>query len=314
VTALHIVGPESIAPNAFAQFKATADRANGTSEDVTSTATWSSTQSGVLQSRKLGQMRGEHRGEAIVRATFEGVTGELTVFVLEPGTFAVRGTITDGTTGQGPLGHASIMVMSGTGAGLWSATDATGRYGLYGVAGPIELVATADGLTPQVHQIVVSGRSTENFVLTTAPPEVINLSGAWTISFSAASSCQNQIPVSARDRQYESTITQQGAVARLVVKSDAVTDFRTETTGSFVVDGVVSDQTVVFDFPPVDDYYPAFWEKLNSEEWVGLGGIVRLGTATSEMRGTLSGEMDWSDPANALTCRAGDHTVTLRKK
>ena len=76
------------------------------------------------------------------------------MLVLEPGTFKLSGPLSE--TGVGALNGATVEVLSGIGQGLRATSNSKG-YALYGVAGPVRLRASAEGFTPQVLDVVVTG-------------------------------------------------------------------------------------------------------------------------------------------------------------
>ena len=144
VTALRISGPSSLTPNALGNFTLVADYSDGRSVDVTATATWTSSNSSVVRFDAPGRATAPARGESLVSATFSSVvSSQLSVMVLETGTYRLTGTVTSAAGVR--QGGMTIMVVPGTGAGLQTLTDLNGRYALYGVSGTIQLRVVSDG-------------------------------------------------------------------------------------------------------------------------------------------------------------------------
>ena len=69
----------------------------------------------------------------------------MNVLVLEPGTFKLGGGVSDSSGGM--ISGVTVEVLSGTGKGLKATTGHEGQYGLYGVAGPLQLRTSGDGFT-----------------------------------------------------------------------------------------------------------------------------------------------------------------------
>ena len=105
LTAIRLTGPTALAPGATGQFSAIAERSDGSSEDVTATASWSILWTGpdrdhtgpnVLRIIGAGTVQALSQGEASVRAQipFQGsspaTTPTIPVLVLEPGTYRGR--------------------------------------------------------------------------------------------------------------------------------------------------------------------------------------------------------------------------------
>src|SRR5688572_3349876 len=98
VTRITVVGMTTTAkPGDTAQFQATATLTNNTMHTVTTRATWESSDQTIATVSAAGFVTAVGAGQAMIRATYEGVTGSLRVTVAEPGppTFSVSGTISD---------------------------------------------------------------------------------------------------------------------------------------------------------------------------------------------------------------------------
>ena len=110
-----------------------------------------------------GSGAGTRPGEGMVGASLGGRPASMRVFVLEAGTFKLAGVVSE-THGQ-TLPGVSIDVIGGTGRGLHTTTDMNGRYTLYGVAGRVQLRASADGLAAVTREVeVLSDSESDAFV------------------------------------------------------------------------------------------------------------------------------------------------------
>ena len=81
-------------------------------------------------------------------------------------------------------------------------TNNIGQYGLYGVAGPVQLRTSADGFRAQIRDVIVTGNGgSEPFALTPveAPADV---SGTWTMTVTASPRCRAGLPDIAQGRTY----------------------------------------------------------------------------------------------------------------
>jgi hypothetical protein len=119
IVRLEVRAPVSIAPEQSVQLIATAVRSDGSMENVTSQAQWSSSDAGLVRVSPGGLATAMRVGEASVDASYQGPNGTVyataSVVVLVPGTFKVSGLITDSGTA---VPHVTVTVLSGFGAGL----------------------------------------------------------------------------------------------------------------------------------------------------------------------------------------------------
>jgi hypothetical protein len=115
LTTFLITGPAAVAPEGTEQFRAMARYSDGTTRDVTTEASWQSSEATVLSISPAGLATGKMRGEATLTALFESraaVKGG--VMVLPPGTYRVSGVIRD--SGH-PVSGVRVEVVAGSGTG-----------------------------------------------------------------------------------------------------------------------------------------------------------------------------------------------------
>jgi hypothetical protein len=344
LTAIRLTGPTALAPGATGQFSAIAEHSDGSSEDVTATASWSILWTGpdrdhtgpnVLSIIGAGTVQALAQGEASVRVQipFQGsspaTTPTLPVLVLEPGTYRISGTVTS----AGLPESAAIEIVSGRGIGLRTTSNSlggVGRYALYGAAGNVELRVSADGFDQQIRRIVVTDNMTSDFDLgpLVTPTDV---SGSWVVTLSASPSCRAMLPEIGWEREFDVSITQQGT--RLSFTRTSPTFYESCTIGHSpgTEEGRIFGQTlsslITGDTYGSDYSYPCLFDRLSATEWLGISGFVQGAVAGSVIRGTLDttqgGAFDlYESPSTATApvgppkaiCHAKDHSMTLRRK
>jgi len=143
-------------PGQTAQAVATATLSNGTSQTVTSQATWESSNTAVATISNTGLVTTVTAGQTEIRATYQSVRGAtpLTVASPPPPAQAVTGTVREvGTTTS--IGGATVSVKDTT---FSAVTDSSGRYSINGVpSGNYTLRATASGFELTERNVTVSG-------------------------------------------------------------------------------------------------------------------------------------------------------------
>jgi hypothetical protein len=144
VTSISVAGT---APTlgATTQFTATATLSNNTTQSVTSQATWQSSNTAIATVSTGGLVTGVSAGTADITATYQSVTGRVSMTIGRPTgqTYTISGTVTDGTS-SGVLPNIDIQVTDSTGKMLSTRTGSTGTYTISGVAsGTVSLTAAA---------------------------------------------------------------------------------------------------------------------------------------------------------------------------
>ena len=180
------VGVSGSAPQVgtTAQFSATATLSDGTTVSVTSSATWSSSNTSAAIVNASGAVTGVADGDADITATYQAVSGKAHVTVARqaPATFTISGTLRDGASG-GILPNVIVEAEpAAAGATKRSATtDASGAYAISGLPpGPVTLRVTASTYQPLTQTVTVSADTRTDLVLTPMPPEALSLAGTWT--------------------------------------------------------------------------------------------------------------------------------------
>jgi len=331
-----------LAPGATGQFTAIAERSDGTSEDVTKSATWNIWWTGpdrnhsgpnALSLIAPGMVQGLAPGEAYVNVQLPSqshtpaTSPTLSVLVLEPGTFRISGTV----TAAGVPELAVIEVVAGVGAGLRTTTgEPAGQFALYGAAGPVELRVSASGFAQQTRRLAVTGDTTSNFELglLEAPTDV---SGSWAAVLSAAPACRANTPGAAWEREFNLDINQQGTRLSITRVSQSFWESCTVAHGTATEQGRIFGRALSFvivgDTYGNDYSYPCLFDRLSPTQWLGLSGLVEGTVTGSIVHGTMNtaqGAFDLYETAPTATepygtapksiCHAPDHTLVLRRR
>ena len=151
------------------QFTATAALSNGTTQNVTSQATWQSSNTAIATVNNAGVVTGVASGDVDISATYQAVAGRTRVTV-NAATYSISGNVTDAASG-GVLPNINMQITSGPSTGLATKTDAAGAYTLSGVlAGSATVSASAVSYETQAKTVTVVGNTKLDFVLARTPP------------------------------------------------------------------------------------------------------------------------------------------------
>ena len=299
VTRLTVTGPARVAPGATEQYTATAEYTDGTTSDVTSRANWSAFPTTILQSLGSGRFRGVAAGEASMFASVSPRGSSFQVLVLPPDTFKLSGTMRDTS---GTLENILVEVISGTGTGLKTKSDPGGRYALYGVAGSVQLRASAPGYDTQEATVAVNNNATRDFSLTTSS-QSSNVAGNWTLALKTSSACSAAWPQVAREREVPTTISQQGTRLTFAFGGSTVRQgFSFGANSGRVASNAF--QLILY----YDDYYGTYGllDRPTPTDWVGIYGTAE-GTVTSptSITGSFAGTFDYYATAASATFPTG---------
>ena len=288
------------------------------SDNVTATSSWNPQSNppwSPIYFTAPGVALGTRPGEGIVGRTWAAERPPW-VFVLEAGTFKLTGVLSE-THGQ-TLPGVSIDVIGGTGRGLHTTTDMNGRYTLYGVAGRVQLRASADGLAAVTREVeVLSDSESDAFVRISilAPGDI---SGPWTMTLSPAVNCPAGFPEIATGRTYEVRFSQTGTHLKVATSSPTL-----EVRNPDENYGTIFGSSLRFSF--IGDTEYGGWssadpiDHLSATERLEFDGTV-VGTVTgSEIRARMDGDLVfWDEHSRGWSpswyCRNANHLVTLRRQ
>lgn len=323
VSSLTISGPTEATTGETLHFRAMAHFPDGSSEDVTAKAEWYPTSANPIYFTSPGVAVANRMGDGLGGAKYTSYrsatdstsrSAELRVFVLEPGTFRLTGTIT-GLDGQSVYGR--IDVLEGIGQGQ-RAFGYRGRYDLLGVAGLVRLQVSADGYVSQVHEVMVTGKgAVRDFAL--VPLEApVDVSGVWTMTIAASPGCPGGLPNAADRRTYTVRLLPKGKTLSVEIASPTL-----RVSDSVWISGVVEGARVRLDFQDVlDDFTgrlsPNLLDRLSPTETLSFAGTVAGMFTGVEIPGTMAGTLSyWKgtvDDDPDWRCRADDHPVRLHDR
>jgi len=141
---------------------ATATLSNSTTQNVTSQATWQSSNQ-VVATVNIGLVTALQAGTVDITATYQNVNGSVRLTVPQPVVliYTLSGTVTDGTSG-GILPGIRMSITTGTNAGLSTTTDSTGKYSISGIsAGSMTVSAPATSYQTLDKVVTVTGSTSD---------------------------------------------------------------------------------------------------------------------------------------------------------
>jgi hypothetical protein len=209
---IQIVVPETIAPAETAQLRATAIKADGSTEDVTSQATWmvfaapaqAASAAAILQIAPTGAATGRTPGEVFVTARLGPLSATRTVFVLPAGTYRLIGWVLDSSVA---LDGASVAVVAGSGTGMTAVTGASGEFRFYGVGGPVQILSTRAGYRDRTESVQVNGHGNLGIQMVPNTPGD-DYSGTYTLTISTRTACPAGFPDAAKRRSFTARVEQ----------------------------------------------------------------------------------------------------------
>src|SRR5215471_2980557 len=248
VTQLVIVPPTNVAPDQTVTFTATAKMSDGTSADYTQKVSWTASPTSVLTISSTGQATAHAAGDATVRAATVGIggpsccTATVQITVLPPNTYRLVGRVLESGL---PVINASVVVVSGIGAGLSATTDNGGGYRLYGVAGPIQVKFSKPGYDAIVKAFTAERNDVLDFpeAHQTAIP---SLAGAYTLTLTADPACPETpsgtvgpLPDSLRQpRTYTASLAQSGPAVTVTLSDPSILPRENQFSGRLTPDGI----------------------------------------------------------------------------
>ena len=154
-------------PVSAIQLTATARRQIGASEDVTSRATWESSNPQIA-TVVAGLVRGVDNGTVLIRASFEGVQAQTAVSVASRSTITIRGVVTEAAPNAVAVPGARVSAL----VGQSTITDAGGNFVLSGVpAGSFIYEVSKDGYEVLSGLLNSDTDMRMNFTIYPTPPE-----------------------------------------------------------------------------------------------------------------------------------------------
>jgi hypothetical protein len=291
---------ETISVGARVKLTATISSSNGGRQDVSSQATWSATPTGIVSIDSTGVATGLAAGTVTVTATFDGqhALGSVTVGTAPPTpslTVRVSGFVTDAANVRLP---DALVSATSSGTNLTTNSDELGNYQLNVPAGSYQVQVSADGFNSANQTIAVSSNTTVNFALT---PNAMStgFGGDWQIVLSAPPDCASTLPADTRQITFTGAI---GIANGAIVLN--MPNLQASASGPFIVNGQLFGSAVTFDLPEFNYYGSVsglLVQQLAPTQWLGIFGTISGTLAGSTIQGTLTGEFDDFETADAKT-------------
>lgn len=300
---LAIEGPASIAPGATVQLRVIGRFNDGTEQDMTARASWTSREPDIVAMTPSGSATGGSVGECTIQADFEGNRITRVLLVLPPNTWKISGSVTDGGFA---IENARVEVVSGTGAGAAATTTAAGLFALYGVAGELQLRVTADGYLARTRDVGANGTQHIGTIVLQPAFAPVDVSGAWTLTIDAAENCGN-LPDFARRRSYVATLQQSGTFLQIRLEG-------ANTAAGTFTGRVAANEQIRFDL--LDPYYrmATIAERIDISQYT-VGGEAVGRAAPSSITATLSGDIVVQRQGQArLACGSLAHQLTFVRR
>ena len=203
-----------LAPGGSVQLTAKGYLANGTSRDVTQQVYWrfdpprgsASVSGGLIQAQRPGtETLLVHMGSD---DTY--LEAQKQVLVMSDGTFALRGSLRDASSGRSISG-ATVSVVGSAFSTTQSGSD--GSYVLWSVPPVADIAASLPGYRSKVQRVALGDHNTRlDFALDEETP-LARLAGTYTLTLAADSNCSvhgTAFPDELRVRTYTAVVTQVG--------------------------------------------------------------------------------------------------------
>ncbi len=172
VTSVTITGTLTIGNTGqTSQMSATAHFAKGTSQNVTTTATWASSDAAVATISPTGLITSMGIGAVTITATYQNVSGTTRVTVTRPPAYVLSGVVTESVpTTSIVLSGVRVDFTDAANQGRFATTDSTGHYEITQLPGGNYTVRAAlAGYEDSTKQVAVNANATLDFGLIPAP-------------------------------------------------------------------------------------------------------------------------------------------------
>jgi hypothetical protein len=201
---LELTGPQTIAPGESQAYRLIAKSAGGGDRDVSLEAEWRSSSQEAITIAGPGRAAAQQPGEAVITAIFEGQSATISVFVVPPGTFALKGAVKEPLTNL-PVAGAAVQVLVDGAVELETATAIDGRYQLYGFAPGSTLRVSKDGYLDNQQPLEVADHRVGLDVVLRRPGVPDTYTGLYTLTLDVVGEC-SAIPEAAKRRTFTASI------------------------------------------------------------------------------------------------------------
>jgi len=285
IVRLELSAPASIPPGTSTQLGVNAVKTDGTAEDVTARAQWSSTDPRVVAVDASGIARATTVGDVTISARYQNRSAGTSLIVVPAGTYRVKGRISDAGLG---LPGVTVTVVRGVGEGLATTTDGNGAYALYGVRDHIVLQAKRDGYLNGIQEIDVPQSRVYDFDMQ-LDGDRVNVRGRYALTLTRMP-CSADVPVS---RTYDATLEQSDR--RLTVTLSGADLIVSRGHGNTFT-GSIDGSRVQFSLSSASTYYYYYYygqydliERLDTTHAFIVSGNVAANATPQTISGTLSG-------------------------
>ena len=313
---ISLEGPERIAIGETVQFKAIADLTDGTRQDVTRQAQWSTEwlpplgQPPVVSIDNPGVVTGRTGGQITVVATFQGQARAQPVTVLPQGTYRLTGHVSDSSWAVS-VTDVLVEVVSGAGAGMSTLTNYFGSYYLFGAGGDTQLRFSKDGYHTVLRRIMIVDDHLYRVNLDPVRPYA-DVSGVHTVRIAAAAECgrgfgSQQVPDDAAARTYSAAVKQAGAALRMTLNLP---------DGSIDIEGRLEPARVTWYIPWPTDYDAPFLlvDRISASRTLVVAGTVWALLSGTRIEGELAGVFGVSDVSGERTsCDSNHHQFVMSR-
>jgi hypothetical protein len=170
VVRVDVAGAPLTASSSF-QLTATARLSDGSTQDVTNSAVWSSSNPAVAKV-VAGYVSILSNGDADITALYLGVPGSTHATVVMPKSYTLSGAVTEPAPSLRPVVGARVQVMTGS----FATTDAQGKYSIASVTEGRQLIEVSkDGYQTFEQEVVICGDM--QFNVTLAPVQTMAVRG-----------------------------------------------------------------------------------------------------------------------------------------
>jgi hypothetical protein len=287
---------------------ATARYSDGSTKDVTSQATWTSSQPSVAFV-SAGAVTGVALGRTVIRVNFERWSPSMTIVIEPDGTFILKGRVTE-PVGVGVSG-AAVEVLSGPPSKV--ITNSDGLYELFGMAGTIILRVFKTDYFDEKRTVTMSADQSLDVEITAraAPADV---AGTYRATFTASASCTT-LPAELKTRTYTARIDQDGV--RLLVTLSGASFVTMKNT----FPGRILGNTVTLDIGGDGFYDYAYYgatvrEVLTSGQIFGISGTMTAAVTPQSISGPLTGRftITLKTGGQVASCSGTDNRVVFTRQ
>jgi hypothetical protein len=300
---------------------------DGTTQDYRGKVAWSASPTSVLTiTHDTGVATAQSVGDVTITAATSTdshcCSARITRTVLLSNTYRLTGRVLESRLA---VPGATVVVLSGTGAGLSATTDSDGAYRLYGVAGPIQIKCSKPGYDDIVKTFIATQNDVLDFPEAHQTGGVPSLAGTYTLTLTADPGCPTlaQGNVSAlpddfrRPRSYAASVTQDGPSVTVTLTGSQMVAGLNQFTGR------IQSDSIEFQIGSYYNYYYYYYglsggvaERLSTTQEFVFGGQLHAQRSGSPIIGRLDGTLEILNvPGNSISaqCMAPNNQVTLTR-